>query len=131
MTSEVLGRQILPRILSFGKDPDALRLRNARLAADGWLVDSALSLEEAEQLLSTASYTLAILGAKITPEQRKQLVAAVRARSTYIPVVMLYDGSISDCGLADAVISVHSFEALLETVRYFHDRFTNNATPTR
>jgi PleD family two-component response regulator len=93
------------RILSFGYVADRLQQRNELLQQAGFVVDEAIHESQALRLAASNEYIGLVIGASVEHSIRNQLAQAVRIRNPHAIVVMLYESSIEDTELADAVLN--------------------------
>jgi DNA-binding NtrC family response regulator len=108
-----------PRIFSFGYRLDRLVKRSERLREAGYTVDMTSEFSQVEFLVKRNSYAAAVLGAAIPEQLRSQIARTMLARNPECVIVMLYEGSIRNAELADAVLNYDTAEQNLpETIRH-------------
>ncbi len=104
------------RVLSVGSDISRLRMRQKALARAGFTSVSC-SVEGALAELRGSDIDAVILDPTLTEEQRNRIAAAVKQRRPGAKIVMLYDGSITNAELGDAIIGTGHPERLVEALQ--------------
>jgi DNA-binding response OmpR family regulator len=94
------------KVLFFGHDVARMREREAQLRAAGFNVDSTSRLDEAISLAQNQRYQLGIVGHRVGEADRNRLAMVLRSSGCRIPIIFLYQASIHNAGLADAVLSM-------------------------
>jgi DNA-binding response OmpR family regulator len=108
-----------PKILSFGYRLDRLTSRSERLRDAGYIVDMASDASQAEFLARKNCYAAAVLGAAVPTRDRNRIAELILAKNRACAIVMLYEGSIRNAELADAVLNCDTAEQNLpETIRH-------------
>lgn len=107
------------RILAVGYRLDRLMPRAARLRKAGYVVDMASAEAQAEFLVRQNRYAAAVLGAAIPEEVRNRLALSLINLNPQCAIIMLYEVSIRNAELADAVLNYETAEQNLpETIRH-------------
>ncbi len=78
------------RILSVCSDTHLLVTRNDALAAAGYFVSSPKTPEDAPLLLAQGHFHAVLIGHFVAPEQRKEIISALRKVNPAIPIVFVY-----------------------------------------
>ena len=104
------------RILSFGHAEDRLKRRSELLRQAGFVVDEAAHESLALRLAGSNEYVGVVIGASVSRSIRNKLAVTVRAQNPHAIVVMLYESSIDDTEMADAVLSRDTGEQELPQV---------------
>ncbi len=98
------------RVLVVSYRRDLLIRRAERLRQAGYSVDTAGDQRQAEFLLRHNSYDVAVLGIAVPEEARNRLAKALDQFTPGCAVIMLYECSIRNTELADAVLNSESAE---------------------
>lgn len=107
------------RILAVGYRLDRLMPRAERLRQAGYIVDMASTEAQAEFLVRQNRYAAAVLGAGIPEQIRNHLSLTLLAVNPQCAIIMLYEVSIRNAELADAVLNCDTAEQNLpETIRH-------------
>ncbi len=98
---------MMARILSVCSDTHLLVTRNDALAAAGYFVSSPKTPEDAPWLLAQGDFNAVIIGHSIAPEQRKEIIPALRKANPAIPIIFVYSSpEPGDEPLADLCVDV-------------------------
>ena len=94
-------------VLSVSRNPLIWPVRDAVLAqAGGFAVAPALSVESALQKLDMLPFSVVVLGASLSLEEKQQFVAAARTKN-HVPVISIHDNGDGNSG---ADVEIHGFE---------------------
>lgn len=104
------------KLLSLGKHPPVLTLRNQMLESAGYEVETAKSIEEAKRVLKSKCFDAAIIGYTFSKKE-KEILAKFIGEEIGIPAILLYLKP-ADLTIRTAahVNAVHGEEALLGAV---------------
>ena len=112
------ARKAPVRVLSVGKIPDLLMARNELLAERGYQVTAASEMEEALAALHQAR-EIVVFGHRVPEHERNLIAAAARAAYPSVRIVMLYQGTIRNAHLGDALLSAAGDSGdLLNTIEH-------------
>ncbi len=78
------------RILSVSQNTHLLVTRNDALAVAGYFVCSPKTPEDAPRLLEQSGCEIAIIGHSVDPEQRKEIIPALRKVNPTIKMIFVY-----------------------------------------
>lgn len=107
------------RILAVGYRLDRLMQRAERLRQAGYIVDMASAEAQAEFLVRQNRYAASVLGPAIPEEIRNRLALTLSDLNPRCAIIMLYEESIHNAELADAVLNCDTAEQnLTETIRH-------------
>jgi len=117
------------RILSVGKDPVVVQLRNAVMAAAGYRVSSPHGMADIPKLLESERFDIVVLGHTIPRGERIKLIKSIRAQAKNVPILSLYTSPDTMDRTADCEVNaLDGPEALL---RGIHDCIGEPQGPTR
>ena len=107
------------RVLSIGKDPVVVQLRNAVMAAAGYRVSSPHSIDDIPKLLESEPFDIVVLGHTIPRKERIALIKRIRALGKKVPILSLYTSPDTMDRLADC--EVNALEGPEALVRAIHE----------
>jgi DNA-binding NtrC family response regulator len=94
-----------PTILYFGYARELLRAREDAFRAAGFEVHSVCVLEQVLAMIDGSGYDALVIGSRVPEEERNQVAAAFRAKNPRSRIVFLYEGSIHNTEMADALLN--------------------------
>ena len=107
------------RVLSIGKDPVVVQLRNAVMSAAGYRVSSPHSVDDIPKLLENEPFDIIVLGHTIPRAERVALIKRIRALGKKVPILSLYTSPDTMDRLADC--EVNALEGPEALLRAIHD----------
>jgi DNA-binding NtrC family response regulator len=106
-------------ILYVAARTDLTAFHAANLRDAGYQVVAASSREEALAAIERSHTDVVVIGHALTLVDRTELVTAARSQQPRPRVVLLYETSIAQTEMADAVLNINSEpQHLLQTIRY-------------
>ena len=106
------------RILSVGKDPVVVQLRNAVMAAAGYRVNSPRTFDDIPGLLENEPFDIVVLGHTIPRRERIALIKRIRGLQKNVPILSLYTSPDTLDRLADCEVNaLEGPEALLRAIQ--------------
>jgi len=94
-----------PSILLFGYARELLRAREDAFRAAGFEVQSVCVLEQVLAMIDGYGYDALVIGSRVPEEERNQVAGAFRAKNPRSRIVFLYEGSIHNTEMADALLN--------------------------
>jgi len=94
-----------PTIVYFGYARELLRAREAAFRAAGFEVQAVWVLEQVLAMLNGSRYDVLVIGSRVPEDERNQVAAVFRVRNPRSRIVFLYEGSIRNTEMADALLN--------------------------
>jgi DNA-binding NtrC family response regulator len=108
----------MEKVLSIGRNPELLQLRQAVLENAGFHVHTTYNEAEAHRVIQSGDCGVLLLSYSLDVELRKQLVEAFRSRCPRGRVVSIYNKELSTPFFADVMVfGLDGPEALIQAVR--------------
>ncbi len=106
-------------ILSVAYDGTLAKARNHLLTTAGYTVVDATSVAGASDAMRGKVLAALLLGHRVPEAERNEIARVFKQENPRGKIVMLYDASISQAELADALISIHDPQRVVETLDGF------------
>lgn len=94
-----------PTILYFGYARELLRAREEAFRAAGFEVQSVWVLDQVLAMLGGSNYDALVIGSRVPEDERNYVASVFRARNPRSRIVFLYEGSIRNTEMADALLN--------------------------
>ena len=106
----------MTKVLSVDLEPARLEARNLAMARVGYQVDAADTREKALALSREHAYAAAVFGHTVPADLRNSLAVNLKAANRKVKIIMLYQGSIGNAEIADALLSVGDPDRILDAL---------------